>query len=178
MASVLKVLLAFLHKLYSSGNYIKRFSWRFVLFLAFLGRKLRRLWHGESGTAPSRRKSTPTEPPSPCARASSRTASRDSAGLGENLVACSFFPTSARVPSLQDPGRGRTRQPAAAIPPVSLHIPVDQPSRFSRAAHREPGRGRDTSRPMGRRSRSSPTGDLCRTLALILIPVIYCLTRM
>ncbi|KAI0253082.1 hypothetical protein BJV78DRAFT_239212 [Lactifluus subvellereus] len=158
MASVLKALLDFLHKLYSSGNYIKHFSWRFVLFLAFLGRKLRRLWPGESGTA--RRKSTPTEPPSPCARASSRTASRDSAGLKENLVACSIFPTSARGPGLQDPGRGRTRQPATTIPLVSLHPPVDHPSRLSRAAHREPGRGRDTSRSMGRRSRSSPTGGL------------------
>ena len=115
MASVLKLLLAFLHKLYSSPNYFKRFARRLVLFLAFLGPRFSvwlRSWHGESGTA--RQKSTPTKPPSPCTTASSRTVLRDSAGLRENIVACSTVPTSAGVPSLQDPDHG-TRQQAAAI---------------------------------------------------------------
>jgi hypothetical protein len=105
MASVLNVLLAFLHKLCSSPNYITRYSRRLALFIAFLGPRFSvwlRSWHRESGT--TRQKSTPTKPPSPRTIASSRTVSLGSAGLGENIMACSIVPTSAAgVPSLQDP---------------------------------------------------------------------------
>jgi hypothetical protein len=123
MASVLRILLAFLHKLYSSPNYIKRFARRLALFLAFLGPRFSvwlRSWHGESGTI--RRKSKRTEPPSPCTTARSRTVSWDSAGLRENIVACSTVPTSVSVPSLQDPDRG-TRQPATATPLRDVILP-------------------------------------------------------
>ena len=117
MASVLNVLLAFLHKLCSSPNYITRYSRRLALFIAFLGPRFSvwlRSWHRESGT--TRQKSTPTIPPSPRTIASSRTVSLGSAGLGENIMACSTAPTSAAsVPSLQDPCRG-TMQQAIAIP--------------------------------------------------------------
>ena len=116
MASILRILLAFLHKSYSSPNYVKRFARRLALFLAFLGPRFSvwlRSWHGESDTI--RRKSKCTEPPSPCTTARSRTVSRDSAGLKENIVACSTVPTSVSVPSLRDPDRG-TRRPATATP--------------------------------------------------------------
>ena len=116
MASVLRIPLAFLHKLYSSPNHVKRFARRLALFLALLGPRFSvwlRSWHGESGT--TRRKSTPIDPPSPCTTTSSCTVSRDSAGLRENIVACSTVPTSASVPSLQDPDHG-TRQPTTGTP--------------------------------------------------------------
>jgi hypothetical protein len=123
MASALKVVLAFLHKLYSSGNHFKRFARRLALLLAFLGPRFS-IWlrslHRKSGT--TRRKSTPIEPPSPRATASSRTVSRDSAGLRENLVACSTVPTLASVPNLQDPDRS-TRQPATTIPSGGAFLP-------------------------------------------------------
>ncbi|KAI0253106.1 hypothetical protein BJV78DRAFT_241413 [Lactifluus subvellereus] len=125
MASVLKVLLAFLHKLHSSANYIKRFPRRLALFLGFLGPRFKvwlRSWHGESGT--TRRKSTPIEPPSPCTTASSHTVSPGSAGLRENLVACSTVPTSASVPSPQDPDRGTSQLPTA-IPSGGAILPPD-----------------------------------------------------
>ena len=48
--------------------------------------------------------------------------SRDSAGLRENIVACSTVPTSASVPSLQDPDRS-TRQPATTIPSGGTFLP-------------------------------------------------------
>ncbi|KAI0253078.1 hypothetical protein BJV78DRAFT_1351939 [Lactifluus subvellereus] len=144
MASVLKVLLAFLHKLYSSANYIRRFPRRLALFLAFLGPRFSvwlRSWHGESGTA--RWRSRPIEPPSPCSRTSSRTVSRGSPGLRENLVACSTVPTSPSISSLQHPDRG-TRQPATTTPSGDAILP---PSLDSFTADHVP---RLTSSPDGR----------------------------
>lgn len=123
MASVLKVILTFLHKLCPSGNNIKRFARRLVLFIAFLGSRLSiwlRSWHGKTGT--TRRKSTLAEPPSPCATASYRTVSPSSPDSRQNLVVCSTVPTSTSVPGLQNFYRG-TSQLATAIPSEGAILP-------------------------------------------------------
>jgi hypothetical protein len=130
MASVLKVLFAFLHKLCLSGNYIKRFAGRWALFLAFLARRLS-LWllpwyKDPPGT--SRWKPIPTETSSPCARANTHTVSRGSTGLRKDVLAGSTVPASASLPSLQEAERA-TGQPETVIPSGGV-IPLPAPVSF------------------------------------------------
>ncbi|KAI0250646.1 hypothetical protein BJV78DRAFT_544370 [Lactifluus subvellereus] len=142
MDSVLSVLLSFLRRLRFTGYYIKRFVGRWVLLLAFRGRKLfqvarRRPWPGEPGTSRFRLKPRPTEPSFPCARASTtHSVLGGSAVSREHVVAGSAVPAPVSLHDLEH----TPRQTTTATPSASSHMheplspPTDHGSRRGRSS--------------------------------------------
>ena len=84
MVSVLNVLLYFLRRLRFTGDYIKRFVGRWVLLLAFIGRRSStgawlRTWPGDPTP-------NPAEPSFPCARASTTQSVSDGSAVSREYV--------------------------------------------------------------------------------------------
>ncbi|KAI0248226.1 hypothetical protein BJV78DRAFT_1237680 [Lactifluus subvellereus] len=128
MDSVLSVLLSFLRRLRFTGDYIKRVVGRWVLLLAFLGRRSTRsawlhTWPGEPGTF--RLKPRPAEPSFPCARASTtHSVLGGSAVSRENVVAGSVVPAPVSLHE-HAPRQTTTTTPSA---PSYMHEPLSPPT--------------------------------------------------
>ncbi|KAI0250654.1 hypothetical protein BJV78DRAFT_1217759, partial [Lactifluus subvellereus] len=120
MDSVLSVLLSFLRRLRFTGYCIKRFVGRWVLLLAFLGRR---------STGPTfRLKPKPADPSFPCAWASTtHSVLGGSAVSREYVVAGSAVPAPVTAVSLHEHA---PRQTTTTTPPASLymHEPLSPPT--------------------------------------------------
>ena len=101
MASLLRILFEFLHRLRLAKDYIKRFPRRWTSLLAYLVRKMREwwfLWPTKPGTVTNPK---PAEPSFPSDRAGSSLVSGGSVctgGIGGYVVAANNVPVSANQP--------------------------------------------------------------------------------